>query len=58
MGEGLLLAKPVCGVGSEESGLCQVEPFTRELLFIFFLKKNQENSWRCLGVGAGWGEVS
>lgn len=56
MGEGLLLAKPVCGVGSEESGLRQVEPFARELLFL--KKKNQENSWRFLGVGAGWGQVS
>lgn len=56
MGEGLLLARPVCGVGSEGSGLCQVEPIARGLLFI--LKKNQEKNWRHLGVGAGSGQVS
>lgn len=42
MGERLLLARPVLGVGSEGSGLCQVEPFARGLLFIFFKTSRKE----------------
>jgi hypothetical protein len=49
VGEGPLLAGPVCEVGSEESDSCQTDPFAHGLLLKKKIKNIAEDTWVWVG---------